>query len=47
MDCGYCTCRPVFTDLNILNIVLLNETNTKPRFMNVLYEVIIVVNVIL
>lgn len=43
MDCGYCTCLPVFTDLNPLNIVLLNETNTKPRFMNVLYEVIIVV----
>lgn len=47
MDCGYCTCLPVFTDLNLLYTVLLNETNTKPRFMNALYEVIIVVNVIL
>lgn len=43
MDFGYCTSLPVFTDLYLLNIVLLIEANTKPRYKNVLYEVIIVI----
>lgn len=43
MDCRFCTSLPVFTDLYPLNIVLLIEANTKPRYKNVLYEVIVVI----